>query len=103
VDCALTYPGCIQCLNGLCAACNVSAGYELSYSKCICQPGYYFKQLECLTYVMGPSVQRLFEGYATYSQDITTSIITIKIYFRCEGLKIPYGITNSTIITVNDQ
>lgn len=103
MDCAITYPGCTQCLNGVCAACNETLGYELSYSKCICQPGYYFKQLECLPYNKGKSLQRLFMGYPFITQDLNTSLIVIMIYFRCEGLKIPYGIRNSVTITVNGE
>jgi hypothetical protein len=40
-------------------------------------------------------------GYATFSQSMYTNIITIEIYFRCEGLKLPYGIKNSVNITIN--
>lgn len=87
----------------MCAACNETDGYELSYSKCICKPGRYFKALKCPPYVMGSSIQRLFKGYPYYTQDVNTGIVVIMIYFRCEGLKIPYGIYNSTIVTVNDQ
>jgi hypothetical protein len=40
-------------------------------------------------------------GYGTFSQSMDTSIITIEIYFRCQGLKLPYGIKNSVNISIN--
>lgn len=52
---------------------------------------------------MGSKIQRLFPGYATYRQDMSTSEVTIQIYFRCQGLKFPFGISNSVNISVNNE
>lgn len=51
---------------------------------------------------MGPPTQRLYPTYSVYYQDMNTSIIMIMIYFQCESLKLPYGISNSVTLYMND-
>jgi len=50
---------------------------------------------------MGSVIQRLFNGYGKYSQNINTNLVTISIYFRAEGIKVPNGIVNSVKLTIN--
>lgn len=77
MDCATTYPGCLLCVNGVCAGCDEDQGFELGHTMCICKPGRYRKDLRCLPYRMGSSIQRLFEGSPSFSQNMDTNRITI--------------------------